>query len=55
MLFSGLASFILGIMVYNRWPSGTTAVLGLLFGINLLFSGTSLLALGLSARRPATA
>jgi uncharacterized membrane protein HdeD (DUF308 family) len=55
MLFSGLASFILGIMVYNRWPSGTTAILGLLFGINLLLNGTSLLALGFSARKPATA
>ena len=55
MLFSGLASFILGIMVYNRWPSGSTAILGLLFGINLLLNGTSLLALGFSARKPATA
>ncbi len=55
MLFSGLTSVILGIMVYNRWPSGSTAILGLLFGINLLFHGTSLLALGFSARKPATA
>jgi len=42
-------------MVYNRWPSGSTAILGLLFGINLLLNGTSLLALGFSARKPATA
>jgi uncharacterized membrane protein HdeD (DUF308 family) len=55
MLFSGLVSLIIGIMVYNRWPSGSAAVLGLFFGLNLLFNGASLLALGLSARQPATA
>jgi len=55
MLFSGLASLILGMMVYSRWPSGSIAVLGLFFGISLLFHGTSLLALGFSARKPATA
>ena len=55
MLFSGLVSVILGIMVYNRWPSDSAAVLGLFFGISLLFNGASLLALGLSARQPATA
>ena len=55
MLFSGLVSIILGVMVYRRWPSYSAAVLGLFFGISLLFNGTSLLALGLSARQPATA
>lgn len=55
MLFSGLISFCLGIMVYNRWPSGSAAILGLFFGIHLLFNGSSLLALGFSARKPATA
>jgi uncharacterized membrane protein HdeD (DUF308 family) len=55
MLFSGLASLILGVMVYNRWPSDSAAVLGLFFGISLFLNGTSLLALGFSARKPATA
>lgn len=55
MLFSGLVSIILGVMVYRRWPSDSAAILGLFFGISLLFNGTSLLALGLSARQPATA
>ncbi|MBE2203246.1 MAG: HdeD family acid-resistance protein [Chthoniobacterales bacterium] len=52
MLISGVASVVLGVMVFNRWPSDSTWVLGLLFGINLIFSGTSLLALGLAARKP---
>ena len=52
MLISGIASLILGVMVYNRWPSDSAAVLGFFFGISLLFNGSSLLALGLSARQP---
>ncbi len=55
MLISGLASLALGVMVYNRWPSDSAWVLGLLFGINLIFNGSSLLALGLAARKPAAA
>jgi len=55
MLVSGLASLALGVMVYNRWPSDSAAILGLFFGISLLFNGSSLLALGLSARKPAVA
>ncbi|MEI8386750.1 MAG: HdeD family acid-resistance protein [Verrucomicrobiota bacterium] len=49
MLVSGVASLVLGIMVYKHWPSDSAAILGLFFGINLLFKGSSLLALGLSA------
>ena len=52
MLVSGLASLFLGAMIYVHWPSSSAAVLGLLFGINMIFNGSSLLALGLSARRP---
>jgi len=55
MLVSGLASLVLGVMVYNRWPSDSSAVLGFFFGISLLFNGSSLLALGLSARKPSAA
>ena len=53
MLVSGIASLVLGIMVYNHWPSDSAAILGFFFGINLLFNGSSLLALGLAARQPA--
>ncbi len=55
MLVSGLASLVLGVMVYNHWPSDSAAVLGFFFGISLLFNGSSLLALGLSARKPSAA
>jgi len=55
MLISGIASLVLGVMVYYRWPSDSAWVLGLFFGINLLFNGSSLLALGFAAPKPAAA
>ena len=55
MLFSGLGALLLGALVYYHWPSDSIAILGLFFGINLLMNGSSLLALGLAARKPAAA
>ncbi len=55
MLFSGLVSLLLGVLVYYRWPANSITILGLFFGINLLMNGSSLLALGLAARKPAAA
>jgi uncharacterized membrane protein HdeD (DUF308 family) len=52
-LLNGVASLALGIMVFNRWPSDAAWVLGLFYGINSLFFGSSLLALGLGAPKPA--
>jgi len=54
-LVSGIAALILGILVYAKWPSDSTWVLGLFFGINLIFNGSSLLALGLAAPKAAKA
>jgi uncharacterized membrane protein HdeD (DUF308 family) len=54
-LINGIAALVLGIMVYSRWPSDSAWVLGLFFGINLLFSGMSLLMLGLAAPKSAAA
>jgi len=54
-MINGIAAIVLGVMVFNRWPSDSAWVLGLLFGINMLFNGTSLLALGLAARKPSLA
>ena len=49
-LISGIAALVLGLMVSYRWPNDSTWVLGLFFGINLIFNGSSLLALGLAAK-----
>jgi uncharacterized membrane protein HdeD (DUF308 family) len=55
ILINGLASLALGIMIHYRWPSSTESTLGLLIGISLLFNGSTLLALGLSVRKPPAA
>jgi len=49
-LISGIAGLVLGLMVFSRWPNDSASILGLLFGIHTLFSGVSLLSLGLAAR-----
>ncbi len=54
-LVSGIAALVLGVMVYVRWPSDSVWVLGTLLGINLVFSGASLLALGLAAGKATAA
>jgi len=46
---SGVASIVLGALVYIHWPSDSVWVLGLFFGINLIFNAAALLALGFSA------
>jgi uncharacterized membrane protein HdeD (DUF308 family) len=50
MLISGLASLILGVMIYARWPSDSWQIIGLLYGIQSLFWGVSMLSLGFGAK-----
>ncbi len=53
LLINGVAALLLALLVFNRWPGDSMAVLGTFFGIFSLFSGMSRLMLGLAAR-PAT-
>jgi uncharacterized membrane protein HdeD (DUF308 family) len=50
-LVGGLAGIVLGLMIWLEWPSSALWALGLLVGINLLFSGVSLTSLALAFRR----
>lgn len=52
-LINGIAALVLGAMVYSRWPSDSTWILGLFYGINSLFWGVSLLSMGLAAPKAA--
>lgn len=49
-LASGVAALVLGAMIWNQWPVSGAWAVGLLVGINLLFTGSSLLGLGMAAR-----
>ena len=54
LLFDGIVTFILAILIWRTWPSNTEWVIGTLVGISMLFSGVSRLALSLAAHRVVT-
>ncbi|WOD40017.1 HdeD family acid-resistance protein [Nodosilinea sp. E11] len=51
VVLNGVVTLILGIMVLNRWPVSALWLIGLYVGISLFFSGISLLAAALAARK----
>jgi len=50
MLINGIVSLLLAIMVYRNWPVSAVWLPGVLVGINLLFTGITMLAIGSTAR-----
>lgn len=50
LVASGVLSLILGAMIWSEWPSSALWVIGLLVGIQLLFTGWSLIMLAMAAR-----
>ena len=50
MLFSAVLSVILGFMLLREWPLSGLWAVGTLIGINLMFSGFSIIAIGSAAR-----
>ncbi len=55
LLFSGIVSLILAGLIWSRLPGDALWVLGLLIGINMIFSGWSLTMLALASRDLASA
>lgn len=53
LFLNGVTALILGGMIYARWPLDGLWVIGLLYGIQSIFSGTTLVMLALAARRSA--
>jgi uncharacterized membrane protein HdeD (DUF308 family) len=53
MLVSGIIDLILAVMIWAGLPSTAAWALGLLVGINMLFGGTSMIAMALHARSEA--
>jgi uncharacterized membrane protein HdeD (DUF308 family) len=50
MLAHGIITLLLAIMIYRNWPVSAVWLPGVLVGINLLFSGIAMLAIGSGAR-----
>ena len=51
VLFDGIVTLVLAILIWRSWPSSTEWVIGTLVGISMLFSGTARLSMSLGARR----
>jgi uncharacterized membrane protein HdeD (DUF308 family) len=54
LLFDGIITLILAIMIWRTWPSSTEWVLGTLVGISMLCSGVSRLMVSLAVRHLAS-
>ena len=50
VLISGMVSLVLGGMIWSQFPVSGAWAIGLLVGINLFFSGWSLIMIGMAAR-----
>jgi len=50
VLFDGVVTLILGILIWAHWPSSAVWVIGTLVGISLIFSGISRFMLALAVR-----
>jgi uncharacterized membrane protein HdeD (DUF308 family) len=50
LLFDGIVTLILAVMIWRTWPGGAQWIIGTLVGISMLFSGTTRLMLSLAAR-----
>ncbi len=48
LLFSGIVSILLALLIWSGWPTSAVWLIGLLLGINLLLFGASLIMLALT-------
>ncbi len=53
LLVSGIASLILGGLIYSEFPSSSTYILGLLVGIYFLINGFSMIMFSFAVKEPA--
>jgi aquaporin Z len=51
VVFSGIVTLLLGVIILAHWPVSSLWVLGTFLGVDLIFAGSSWMGLGLSLRR----
>jgi uncharacterized membrane protein HdeD (DUF308 family) len=49
-MFGGAMGAVLGLMIWLEWPASAIWAIGLMLGINLLFSGVTLISMALAVR-----
>jgi uncharacterized membrane protein HdeD (DUF308 family) len=50
IIFNGIVTLVLGIMIWRGWPVSGAWAIGILVGIRLIFSGMTMMALGAVGR-----
>lgn len=55
LAFSGIIGILLGVMIWMKWPESGYWAIGTLVGVDMLFTGVSLIALGLTLGKVASA
>lgn len=50
VIFNGIVTLVLGIMIWQKWPVSGIWAVGILVGVRLLFSGMTMIALGAVGR-----
>jgi uncharacterized membrane protein HdeD (DUF308 family) len=55
VLFDGIITILLGILIWAHWPFNSDWVVGTLFGISIFMSGVTRLMMSLALRKIATA
>jgi len=50
LLFDGIVTLVLGVMIFTGFPLAGTFAIGVLLGIKLLFAGLTMLALGTTVK-----
>ena len=51
LLFSGVVSVLLAIMIWNQWPLSGAWAVGTLVGVQLMFSGMTMITVGSAAKK----
>jgi uncharacterized membrane protein HdeD (DUF308 family) len=51
MLANGVVTLVLGLLIWMQWPLSGVWAVGILFGVQLIFTGAALLTVGISVRR----
>ena len=55
MLFDGIVTIALAVVIFSQWPISGNWAIGILVGINLLLTGWAILAAGLAAKNLSSA
>lgn len=54
VLFNGIVTFILGVLIYTQWPLSGLWVIGMFVGVDMILSGWSWILLSFVARKSVT-